>query len=139
MDNGLSFDASLEVSGEEGLALADGGGRTRRTGRYMYIFSFRRFWLLAASFHAFVFVYFVVWIFCFFHRVFDCWHSSYALQDGKRKNKIFISCLVRCEFSTYVYASLCFSILTYYQAALLISGRPLQNSWMSAGRSNGFL
>ena len=35
MDSGLSFDASSEVFGGEDLALVAGGGRARRTGRYI--------------------------------------------------------------------------------------------------------
>ena len=35
VDSGLSFDASSEVYGGEDLALAAGGGRARRTGRYI--------------------------------------------------------------------------------------------------------
>ena len=34
VDIGLSFDASSDVYGGEDLALAAGGGRARRTGRY---------------------------------------------------------------------------------------------------------
>ena len=36
MDSGLSFDASSEVFGGDDLTLAAGGGRTRRTRRYIY-------------------------------------------------------------------------------------------------------
>ena len=35
LDSGLSFDASSEAYGGEDLALAAGGGRARRTGRYI--------------------------------------------------------------------------------------------------------
>ena len=35
VDSGMSFDASSKVYGGEDLALAAGGGRARRTGRYI--------------------------------------------------------------------------------------------------------